>query len=296
MRSIDGAVELAPLRARVAQQVDVERRGDELVRASNPDRSSATVSGCGRTGPAAMSSSSDSATSATTSAFFRLKRRARPSARERVVLERRHEPRPRRLQRRRDAEDEAGESTTGRARTAARGDRSRNRARSAARRRRRRGRERADRRRATPEADPTAPPMDRQQHALGQQLADDAPAAGAEREPDRDLAPPRRGRRQQQVGDVGARDQQHGADDAAEQQRDRLHLLPLVGIAVVDRHERHRAAPAPTGSARPHVRSPSVSSSALRLLRRDARSQLARTGTASRCSGSSAGRDSARRR
>ena len=66
---------------------------------------------------------------------------------------------------------------------------------------------------------PRAPPSSDEQHALGEQLPDEPAAAGAERQADRDLAPARRGARQQQVGDVRARDQQHGADHAAEQQR-----------------------------------------------------------------------------
>ena len=47
----------------------------------------------------------------------------------------------------------------------------------------------------------------RQQHALGQQLPDDAPAARAHGRADGHLFLPRSGARQQQVGDVGAGDQ-----------------------------------------------------------------------------------------
>ncbi len=54
----------------------------------------------------------------------------------------------------------------------------------------------------------------REQQALGQQLADDAarPAPSATRT--RELAAARRAARQQEVGDVRARDQQHEADRA----------------------------------------------------------------------------------
>ena len=48
----------------------------------------------------------------------------------------------------------------------------------------------------------------RQQHAFGKKLADDAAAAGAERQPDGDLGASHRTAREQETGDVGARDQQ----------------------------------------------------------------------------------------
>ena len=54
-----------------------------------------------------------------------------------------------------------------------------------------------------------------EQHALGQQLADEAFPARAERRPDGDLFLPAGGAGEQQIGDVGARDQQderHGAE------------------------------------------------------------------------------------
>ena len=61
---------------------------------------------------------------------------------------------------------------------------------------------------------------DRQHQALGQDLTDDASAAGAEREPDRDLALTRRAAREQQVRDVRADDdQQHGHRHEKDAQR-----------------------------------------------------------------------------
>ena len=52
----------------------------------------------------------------------------------------------------------------------------------------------------------------RQERRFGEQLANQAPAAGAEGAAHRDLALARHGARQHQAGDVGARDQQYEAD------------------------------------------------------------------------------------
>ena len=67
---------------------------------------------------------------------------------------------------------------------------------------------------SAPIARPSTPPIEREQHAFGEQLADDAAAAGADGGADGDLARAAGGARQQQVGDVGAGDQQHAADRA----------------------------------------------------------------------------------
>ena len=56
--------------------------------------------------------------------------------------------------------------------------------------------------------------MKPEHHALDEQLPDDAPARGAERDAHGDLARAVHRPRQQQVGHVGARDQQHEADRA----------------------------------------------------------------------------------
>jgi hypothetical protein len=59
---------------------------------------------------------------------------------------------------------------------------------------------------------------ERRQHgALGQQLPHDAPPAGADREPDGNLPASCRRPRQQQIGDIGAGDQQHQADRSHQQ-------------------------------------------------------------------------------
>ena len=72
----------------------------------------------------------------------------------------------------------------------------------------------------------------RQQHALDEQLADDAPARRAERHADADLARAVRGAREQQVGDVRARDQQHERD-RAHQRPEHDPDLPAVLLLVV---------------------------------------------------------------
>ena len=70
-------------------------------------------------------------------------------------------------------------------------------------------------------------PADRgEQHALDEQLLDDAAAGRAEREADRNLLLPRSGARDQQARDVRTRDQQHPADDAQEQPERLRQLLP----------------------------------------------------------------------
>ena len=79
--------------------------------------------------------------------------------------------------------------------------------------------------------------MKRQQRALGQQLHDQPAAPGAERQADGDLLLPRRRARQQQVRDVGARDQQHQADDRHQQAAG---LDDVVAEAGVDRRLRQR--------------------------------------------------------
>ena len=63
-----------------------------------------------------------------------------------------------------------------------------------------------------------------EQHALGEQLADDAAAPGAEGGPHRHLAGPSGGPGQQQVGDVGAGDEQHEGDRAHRRQGHGAHV------------------------------------------------------------------------
>ena len=63
-----------------------------------------------------------------------------------------------------------------------------------------------------------------EQQALDQELAHDPPRARAEAGAHGDLTPAGGGSRQQQVGDVGAGDQQHGADGAQDEEQRRPHL------------------------------------------------------------------------
>ena len=75
-----------------------------------------------------------------------------------------------------------------------------------------------------------AAPSAGEDDAFDEQLLHDAPAAGAHRQSDRDLALPRRGARQQQAGEVRARDQQHHAGDRGQDQQHRpQHAMPPSG-------------------------------------------------------------------
>ena len=119
---------------------------------------------------------------------------------------------------------------------------------------------------------------DRQHHALGEQLADDAAARAAERGADRDLALAARGAHQQQVRDVRARDQQHEAD-GAEQHEQRLphvadeHLADRIDAERCVRPERVLELRCEVGRRRFQPR--------LRLLERDAGLQAARASESS---------------
>ena len=81
---------------------------------------------------------------------------------------------------------------------------------------------------------------DGEQQALGEELPNQAPAAGAERGPDRHLALARARAREQQVRDVGAGNQQHDADRAEQHQ----HPRPRAGgnEVIVERTHADRAA------------------------------------------------------
>ncbi len=84
------------------------------------------------------------------------------------------------------------------------------------------------------------PPRDGQQHALDQRLRDDLPARGAERQPHRGLAATRDGAGQQQVGDVGAGDQQHQPAHAEQDAQAAAVLLAHDADAGAGRHDRDR--------------------------------------------------------
>ncbi len=76
---------------------------------------------------------------------------------------------------------------------------------------------------------------DRQQRALDQQLADDAPARRAQRDADGHFARAAGRSREQQVRDVGAGDQEYEADRAHQRQEHQLDR-PAVH-AIVERHD-----------------------------------------------------------
>ena len=80
---------------------------------------------------------------------------------------------------------------------------------------------------------PSAAADERQQHALGQQLPHQPPAAGADRHPDRHLAGARRAAGELQVGDVGAGDQQQERDRAEQQVQAGAHLAARDGDVEV---------------------------------------------------------------
>jgi hypothetical protein len=63
-----------------------------------------------------------------------------------------------------------------------------------------------------------------QQDAFGEELADDASASGADGDADGDLPAACHGAGQQQVGDVGAGDQQHETDRAHQTQKRGAHI------------------------------------------------------------------------
>ena len=75
-----------------------------------------------------------------------------------------------------------------------------------------------------PRPSPAMPLMQGEQHALDEQLPDDPPPARAERDADGDFARPVGRARQQQVGDVGAGDEQHERDRAHQRPEHRLDL------------------------------------------------------------------------
>jgi hypothetical protein len=73
-----------------------------------------------------------------------------------------------------------------------------------------------------------------EQHTFGQQLLHDAPAAGAERSTQRDLLGPAVGAHQQQVGQVGAGDEQHQRDGAEQHQQRQPRVADQI---LLQRHD-----------------------------------------------------------
>ena len=79
--------------------------------------------------------------------------------------------------------------------------------------------QRADAEHAEPESEDAT--HHRQRHALGEQLPDDAPAAGADGGSQGNFTLAGRGTHQQQVRDVGAGNEQHEGDGGAENEQRR---------------------------------------------------------------------------
>ena len=75
---------------------------------------------------------------------------------------------------------------------------------------------------------PSAAPDRRQEQALGQKLADEPRAPGAERRANGHLAVARRRAREHQVGDVGAGDEQHEPDRAEQHEQRDAHVADDV--------------------------------------------------------------------
>ena len=69
------------------------------------------------------------------------------------------------------------------------------------------------------EHEPQHGPGDREQKTLDQQQTNDLPAAGTHRHAQRQLTLPRRAPRDEQIGDVGADDEQHAAGDRHQDQQ-----------------------------------------------------------------------------
>ena len=95
---------------------------------------------------------------------------------------------------------------------------------------------------STPSAESEDATHHRQRHALGQQLPDDASAAGADGRAQRHFTLARRGAHQQQVRDVGAGDEQDEGDGGAQNEQrgprapdeHRLHPLETEASSVAE--------------------------------------------------------------
>ena len=75
---------------------------------------------------------------------------------------------------------------------------------------------------------------DREEHALGEELSGNAPAPCTERGPDGDLPLPDGGARQQEVGHVGARDEQHERDRPHHREHDEPNILGHQHVSETD--------------------------------------------------------------
>ena len=175
--------------------------------------------------PAPTSSMTASATSATTSAP-RSRCVAAPAVDERPLSFRaRRQVRPRRLERRNDAEEQTADGCRAQSSRATRAGRCRST-------RRAEGPPAATRespaRRAYASSTPMAAPSVESSKPSTSRRADEAPAARAERGTDPHLAPAHGRARQHQVRDVRTRDQQHERDRAEQEQHPAAHPTDQV--------------------------------------------------------------------
>ena len=154
------------------------------------------------------SSSTDTATWNTTSAFFSVQRRRVGRSRLAVAAQRRHEIDPRGLQRRRQAERDAGDERDARPRRPARGSRGSDRRRSAGRSRRACGPP------TRPATQPAMPPASDSSRLSVSRCRTSWPRVAPSASRTRDFLGPGGAAHEQQRRQVAARDGQHEADDA----------------------------------------------------------------------------------
>ena len=198
--------------------------------------------------PAAISSSSDSATSATTSVLLQVEPRAALVAVARRILERRHQPGRDALSAGARPNSDAGERSTARARTAARARRSRSRR---ERQRARRWRRRAERRHDHPRQRNAGDAADAATAARSRSAAAAPAGRGSRRSP---AAPRARAAARRLSTAAGwrcwrRRSAARRRPTPPSSQRDRPHLLPLTGESPRRSARPRRAASCAGGSS-----------------------------------------------
>ena len=91
-------------------------------------------------------------------------------------------------------------------------------------------------------ATPATPPNAPSEQAFGQELGEEPAPARPERHPQRDLSATEQRTREQKVGDVRARDEQHDRRDAGDPERDLRDRGRVRPAFVDDRRRPSRAA------------------------------------------------------
>ena len=236
----DRAIERAALLARVAQQVDRKLRGDEPLhveaRADALDLAQVAQEEAG--GDEQHQGQRDLGDDEGAAEVEAPRARVRH---ERLVLEHGHEIEPGGGERRGETESDAGESGQHeREREHAEVDRQLEGERQGTR-RRGQGAEGGDDGEGQGQAGRA--PEQREEHALGEELRDEPPPAGAQREAHRDLAPPRGCAGQHQVGHVRAGEEQHRPHHRHQQRGHRGQARPHLAVTGVDGHRDRDARP-----------------------------------------------------